>query len=365
MCPFSVTLQHVPDRELGPLLIQLGQAGFHDPIIKSVGADGTSDEAAAAAGPRTADLPDGWRLVGERKGQSYQWPGTRERYSRYRVFIGTTRAEGAVHIGLGETIRQNKWGRDRKYVVAFLSGGSPQQPLAEFVAADDYEETRELVAVIRGSDGGRRMYGAGDALPAINALAHARGDDPDERIRAVTIGEPQILAGPVLLAEYDPDWPQLFQHEADCIRDALGARTLQVEHVGSTSVPGLAAKPIIDISLTVADSADEQAFVPALEAAGYVLRIREPDWFEHRGFGRAEPRVNLHVFSAGCVEIDRMLRFRDRLRRDDVDRELYERTKRALAQRQWKYMQNYADAKSDVVEAILARAADPAFIDSS
>jgi hypothetical protein len=83
------------------------------------------------------------------------------------VFLGTTRAEGAVHIGLGETIRSNRWGRDRNYVVAFLSSGSPQQPLAEFVAADDYEVTRELVAVIRGSDGGRRMYGAGDTLPAI------------------------------------------------------------------------------------------------------------------------------------------------------------------------------------------------------
>jgi hypothetical protein len=167
MCPFSVTLQHVPDRELGPLLIQLGQAGFHNPIIKSVGADGTSEEAAAPAGGPTADLPDNWRLVREREGQSYQWPNTREHYSRYRVFIGTTRAEGAVHIGLGETIRENKWGRDRKYVVAFLSSGSPQQPLAEFVAADDYEETRELVAVIRGSDGGRRMYGPGDALPGV------------------------------------------------------------------------------------------------------------------------------------------------------------------------------------------------------
>ena len=81
--------------------------------------------------------------------------------------MGTTRAEGAVQVGLGETIRENAWGRDRKYVVAFLSGGSPQQPLVEFVAADDYEQTRELVAVIRGSDGGRRMYGAGDALPAV------------------------------------------------------------------------------------------------------------------------------------------------------------------------------------------------------
>jgi hypothetical protein len=105
--------------------------------------------------------------VQEREGQSYQWPEERERYSRYRVFMGVTRAEGAVHIGLGETIRKNKWGRDRKYVVAFLSSGSPQRPLAEFVAADDYEETRELVAVIRGSDGGRRMYGGGDPLPRV------------------------------------------------------------------------------------------------------------------------------------------------------------------------------------------------------
>jgi hypothetical protein len=168
MCPFSVTLQHVPDQELGPLLIRLGQAGFHNPIIKPVGADGTSDKTAAPAGRgAAADLSEDWRLVREPEGQSYQWPEERERYSPYRVFVGSTRAEGAVHIGLGETVRKNKWGRDRKYVVAFLSSGSPQQPLAEFVAADDYEQTRELVAVIRGSDGGRRMYGPGDALPGV------------------------------------------------------------------------------------------------------------------------------------------------------------------------------------------------------
>jgi hypothetical protein len=167
MCPFSVTLEHIPDRELGPLLTHLAQAGFHNPVIRVVGADGASGKAAAPAHERRADLPDDWRLLREREGESYQWPEERDRYSRYRVFLGTTRAEGAVHIGLGETIRSNKWGRDRKYVVAFLSSGSPQQPLAEFVAADDYEETRELVAVIRGSDGGRRMYGAGDTLPAL------------------------------------------------------------------------------------------------------------------------------------------------------------------------------------------------------
>jgi len=167
MCPFSVTLQRVPDQELGPLLIQLAQAGFHDPIIKPVDADGSSSSTTATGAGRTVDLPADWGLVREREGQSYQWPDQREHYSRYRVFLGTTRAEGAVHIGLGEAIRRNKWGRNRKYVVAFLSSGSPHQPLAEFVAADDYQETRELVAVIRGSDGGRRMYGPGDALPGV------------------------------------------------------------------------------------------------------------------------------------------------------------------------------------------------------
>jgi hypothetical protein len=167
MCPFSVTLEHVPDRELGPLLTRLADAGFDNPTIRPVSADREHDKAVAPARRRKAGLPEDWRLVRERDGESYQWPEERDRYSRYRVFMGTARAEGAVHIALGETVRKNKWGRDRKYVVAFLSSGSPQQPLAEFVAADDYEETRELVAVIRGSDGGRRMYGAGDPLPAV------------------------------------------------------------------------------------------------------------------------------------------------------------------------------------------------------
>jgi hypothetical protein len=167
MCPFSVTVQHVPDRELGPLLTRLAEAGFDNPIISYVGADGTFDKAPAPARGGPLDLPEDWQLVLERKGESYRWPNGRDRYKPYRVFMGTTRAEGAVQVGLGETIRKNRWGRDRKYVVAFLSAGSPQQPLVEFVAADDYEQTRELVAVIRGSDGGRRMYGVGDPLPAV------------------------------------------------------------------------------------------------------------------------------------------------------------------------------------------------------
>jgi hypothetical protein len=167
MSPFSVTVLDVPDRELGPLLTQLSQAGFDHPIIEPVGADGASARASAPDRGGPADLPEDWRLVRERDGESYRWPSGRDRYIPYRVFMGTTRAEGAVQIALGATTRKNKWGRDRKYVVAFLTSGSPQEPLVEFVAADDYEQTRELVAVIRGSDGGRRMYGTGDALPAI------------------------------------------------------------------------------------------------------------------------------------------------------------------------------------------------------
>lgn len=168
MSPFSVTVQDVPDPELGRLLIALSRAGFHDPAIELHEADGASRAAARArAGP--SDLPADWRLVREREGESYRWPKRRDRYRPYRVFMGTTRAEGAVQIGLGETTRTNAWGRDRTYIVAFLGSGAPQQPLAEFVAADDHEQTRDLVAVIRGSDGGRRMYGAGDALPAVYA----------------------------------------------------------------------------------------------------------------------------------------------------------------------------------------------------
>jgi hypothetical protein len=167
MSPFSVTIQHVPDRELGPLLARLAEAGFEHPSISHVDADDATELAGAPARAGLLDLAENWRLVRERQGESYRWPNGRDSYEPYRVFMGTTRAEGAVQIGLGETVRTNKWGRDRKYIVAFLSSGSPQQPLVEFVAADDYEQTRELVAVIRGSDGGRRMYGVGDPLPRV------------------------------------------------------------------------------------------------------------------------------------------------------------------------------------------------------
>ena len=181
-------------------------------------------------------------------------------------------------------------------------------------------------------------------------------EQTDEQIKAVRIGEPTLLAGPVQIVDYDPTWPQLFEHEAARIRAALGDRILLLEHVGSTSVPGLAAKPKIDVLLVVANSADETAYVPELEATTYVLHIREPEWYEHRAFKGTDTDLNLHVFSVGCPEIDRMLLFRNWLRSNVSDRQLYERTKRELARKNWKYMQNYADAKTLVVEEILARA---------
>ena len=160
----------------------------------------------------------------------------------------------------------------------------------------------------------------------------------------------------VLIADYDLQWPEAFRRERDRIQGRLGDRVLRIEHAGSTSVPGLAAKPVIDIILEVADSAAEDAYVPALEAGGYVLKIREPHWHEHRMLQGPEADINLHVFSSGCPEIDRMLMFRDWLRGNAADRELYARAKVALAERDWGEVQAYADAKSGVVGEILARA---------
>ena len=178
----------------------------------------------------------------------------------------------------------------------------------------------------------------------------------EEQIRSHTIGEPEPLASQIRIVNYDPRWPELFRREAKRIRTALGVRALEVEHIGSTSVPGLAAKPIVDILLVVTDSADEEKYLPPLESAGYRLRIREANWYEHRMFKGPDTDINLHVFSSGCPEIDRILMFRDWLRHNTADRDLYSGTKLTLAEKEWKYMQNYADAKTKVVEEIIARA---------
>jgi GrpB-like predicted nucleotidyltransferase (UPF0157 family) len=184
----------------------------------------------------------------------------------------------------------------------------------------------------------------------------------EELQRAWVDGAPRHDA-PITLAEYDPRWPALYAREEARLRSVLGDRVVEIHHTGSTSVPGLAAKPVIDITLVVPDSSDEPAYVPDLEAAGYRLVIREPDWFEHRVFKGPDTNINLHVFSPGCQEIARMVGFRDWLRTHPEDRDLYERTKRDLSTRTWAYVQNYADAKTDVVEEIAARAGLPPRVD--
>ncbi len=190
----------------------------------------------------------------------------------------------------------------------------------------------------------------------LSGAVKSRKPMTEAEILASSVDQVKPLTEKIQVVDYDPEWPRLFEREASRVRQALGERVRMLEHVGSTSVPGLAAKPRIDMLLVVPDSGDEPAYVPDLGAAGYRLVIREPDWYQHRVFKGPDTDVNLHVFSPGCVEIERMLGFRDWLRTHPEDRKLYERAKRELASRDWKYVQNYADAKTEVVEAIIARA---------
>ena len=182
-------------------------------------------------------------------------------------------------------------------------------------------------------------------------------DDPiEERLRNAVIGESESPA--IVVVDYDLTWPERFQREAARIRAALGENVHLVEHIGSTSVPGLAAKPIIDILLVVEDSNDEPSYLPALEKAGYVLRVRERDFHEHRMLRTPAKDVHIHVFSPDSPEIDRYLLLRDHLRKNDEERELYARTKRELSNESWPTMQHYAEAKTEVVEDIIARAVE-------
>jgi GrpB-like predicted nucleotidyltransferase (UPF0157 family) len=157
----------------------------------------------------------------------------------------------------------------------------------------------------------------------------------------------------IKIVDYDRTWPHKFDKHASAIAHALGASALRIEHVGSTSVPGLAAKPIIDILVVVADSSDEPSYLPQLIAAGYLLRVREPDWNEHRMLRTPEKDVHIHIYSVGCREIERNIAFRDRLRQNAEARKRYEQIKRELAKKDWADMNAYANAKTDVIEEII------------
>lgn len=157
----------------------------------------------------------------------------------------------------------------------------------------------------------------------------------------------------IAIVDYDPAWPQRFEHERARIQAALGRVACGIHHIGSTSVPGLSAKPIIDVLVTIDDPEDELAFGPALAGAGYQLRVREAG---HRMFRSAAKDVHVHVLAHDGVDVDRHLIFRDHLRRSPEDRERYALLKRSLAERQWSDMNHYADAKGPLIEEMLARA---------
>lgn len=158
----------------------------------------------------------------------------------------------------------------------------------------------------------------------------------------------------IRIVDYDPEWPERYQTQHRIIADALANSLLRIEHIGSTAVPGLAAKPIIDILIVVADSADEPSYLPRLGAAGYELRVREPGFHQHRMLRTPARDVHVHVWPPDAPEIARQLAFRDRLRTNAEDRRRYEDTKRCLAALSWPDMDAYAEAKTAIIEAILA-----------
>ena len=161
----------------------------------------------------------------------------------------------------------------------------------------------------------------------------------------------------VVIADPDPGWTERFKRERARIREALGDVARRIEHIGSTAVPGLAAKPIVDVLVTLEDVEDEPAFVPQLERAGYVLRVREPG---HRMFRTPDRDVHVHLWAEVDPEVDRYLAFRDCLRCSVEDRKAYERLKRRLAERDWEDVNHYAEAKGALVEEILSRSSRPA-----
>ncbi|KAI0422811.1 GrpB domain protein [Xylaria grammica] len=163
---------------------------------------------------------------------------------------------------------------------------------------------------------------------------------------------------PIKIVEYRPEWPAMFAEVEKRIRQALGDRVVVIQHVGSTSVPGLAAKDVIDVDLAVADPADEESYVPDLQAAGFIFLLREPSWYQHRFFHLEEPYTNLHVFGSDSSEMVRHRLFRDWLREHEDDRERYAAVKREAAEvaaAAGENVQQYNNRKESGLRDILQR----------
>jgi GrpB-like predicted nucleotidyltransferase (UPF0157 family) len=176
-------------------------------------------------------------------------------------------------------------------------------------------------------------------------------DDRDAYLDAVLIGGREPVE--ITIVDHDPGWAARYEDVRAGLRAALGDVALGVQHIGSTSVPGLAAKPIIDVLVTVAHVTDEDAYVPSLTRVGYVLRVREDD---HRMLQTPAEDVHVHVYEPAHQAVADHVDLRNHLRASETDRDLYADAKRALAQRSWADVNDYADAKTEVILAILTRA---------
>jgi GrpB-like predicted nucleotidyltransferase (UPF0157 family) len=176
-----------------------------------------------------------------------------------------------------------------------------------------------------------------------------------EQMDAALVGEPPAKWASIVIEDYDPAWADRFAATSSLLSEVLGDLIISVEHVGSTSVPGLAAKPIIDIDLLIEQTTDEGSYVPALERGGYRLVLREPWWYGHRMLVSPEADVNLHVWPRDAPEPIRHRLFRDWLRSHLDDRELYATTKRHLARDTADQPSDYSLAKNDVIDDIFAR----------
>ncbi|HEX3924812.1 MAG TPA: GrpB family protein [Streptosporangiaceae bacterium] len=175
------------------------------------------------------------------------------------------------------------------------------------------------------------------------------------QMAAALVGELPMKWQSIVIEDYDPAWADRFAAARSSLRDVLGGLVVNVEHVGSTSVPGLAAKPIIDIDLVIEDTTEEARYLAPLERLGYRLVLREPWWYGHRMLVGPDEDVNLHVWPRGAPEPVRHTLFRDWLRSHPGDRDLYARTKRRLARDTAQQPGDYSLAKNDVIDAIYAR----------
>jgi GrpB-like predicted nucleotidyltransferase (UPF0157 family) len=183
-----------------------------------------------------------------------------------------------------------------------------------------------------------------------------RGDPEQDAVALV--GDPPRFFRSVRIEDYDPAWADRFTAAASLLEERLDELVIRVEHVGSTSVPGLAAKPVIDIDLLVEDTENESVYVPELERLGYRLLLREPWWHGHRMLVSADEDVNLHVWPPDAPEPVRHRLFRDWLRSHPDDRHLYEATKRRLALEMADAPNEYSLAKDDVIDQIYTRIFD-------